>query len=150
MNIIKFNFMDDDRMQERINTVNNALKVGAPYLSEIIDPQLEAVADSEFDLYALRQYAQGCYLIHIPDIQSYTIVKHCFLPDKGNIYVIAIDKKGLHGFLIDANGWAQFSVFNKAHFEQFQCESLEYIGRTIGDIADQFCTPPVEILYKLY
>lgn len=149
MNIIKFNFVNDN-MQERINAVNNALETGAQYMRGIIVPQLEAVANSERDLDLLRKYAQGSYLMHIPEIQSYTIIRHCFVPDKGNVYVIAIDKNDMYGFLITAEGWAQFGAFDKTHFEQFQCESLEYIGRTIGDIADRFCTPPVEILYKLY
>lgn len=148
--IIKFNFVDENNMQEKIDVLNNVLKTGIPYLREIISPRLEKVADSEHNLHSLYELAKGSYLIHSPEIQSYTVVKHYFIPDKGNLYVIAVSKNELYGFLISANGWAVFGCFDKAGFKQYLCKSSECIGKTIGNIADQYGTPPAEILHELY
>lgn len=148
--IIKFNFVDDNNMQERIDVLNNVLKTGIPYLREIISPRLEKVADSEHNLRSLYELAKGSYLIHSPEIQSYTIVRHYFIPNKGNLYVIAISKNELYGFLVVPNGWALFGCFDKAGFKQYLYKSSECIGKTIGNIADQYGTPPAEILHELY
>lgn len=148
--IIKFNFVDDNNMQERIDVLNNVLKTGIPYLREIISPRLEKVAHSKHDLFLLYELAKGSYLIHSPEIRSYTVVRHYFIPNKGNLYVIAISKNELYGFLFSTYGWASFGCFDKAGFKQHLCKSSECIGITIGNIADQYGTPPAEILHELY
>lgn len=148
--IISFTYANEHIMQKRIDVLNNVLKTGIPYLREIIRPRLEKVADSEHNFRLLYELAKGGYLIHSPEIQSYTVVKHYFIPDKGNLYVIAISKNKLYGFLIAPNGWALFGCFDKAGFKQHLCKSSECIGITIGNIADQYGTPPAEIIHELY
>lgn len=150
LKIINFTYVNEHIMQKRIDTVNNSLRFGIPYLREIISPRLEKVADSEHNLHSLYELAKGSYLIHSPEIQSYTVVKHYFIPDKGNLYVIAVSKNELYGFLISANGWAVSGCFDKAGFKQYLCKSSECIGKTIGNIADQYGTPPAEILHEFY
>jgi len=137
--------------KERIDVVNNVLSAGTQYLCESIIPQLKMVTTSQHDLQLLTEHAKGSYLIYNSAIQSYTVIKHYFIPDKGNFYAIATKKNYLYGFFIDIlYGLAQFVVFNKDFLKNNGFKSTEYLGITIGEIANEFHVPYVYAIPLLY
>ena len=148
MDINRANIVNGD-MQERIDALHNALETIDPYMREVIYPKLEEAAENEADKECLlaqwRRYVQSSYLMYVPKIQSYTIVRHYFTPDMENIYIIAIDKNTMYGFSIyDGCNAAEYGTFDESHYKQFQCESSEFIGRTVKDIRDQNDIPSVK------
>lgn len=150
MDINRANIVNDD-MQERIDALHNALETIDPYMREAIYPKLEEAAEKENEadrecvLAQWRRYVQGSYLMYVPEIRSYTVVRHYFTPDMENIYIIAIDKNTMYGFSIyDGCNAAEYGTFDESHYKQFQCESSEFIGRTVGDIRDQNDIPSVK------
>lgn len=137
-------------MQKRIYEVLKIVRIGATYLDEIIYPQILQVAVRENDITTLHNCTIGSYLIHHPVIQDYIVIRHYSIANTGDHYIIATNKNCAYGFYVDKNGLTRYGIFDKTTLKPFLHKKSKYVGKTIGEIADELQIPCVEAIPLVY